>query len=340
MIYDQLPEIDFRTFNTKSKNVQRLIRQALQIIEMLGVPTDDLTDRKKERMAMGLLATANIHDLNKWGTAKDFSSGYSIQTKEIVKFYCDYFEESLAKGGYDYVLRDDLGRLREAEVVVCNLPNSKPNDKRRGYVLSDIYASIIRKYGKSSWEKDVKKFNEIHTTLIEKRNTDRNLNKMPVTLPNGQEIMLEEDEHNQIQKAIIEQLLAYYGYGAQVLYLGDPANRHIVYEEEKLKELGFKDLRHGKLPDIIAYSPEKDWIYVIEAFFSCNPIDESRKSALQGIMDESSKEKVIYITAFLDQATFKANAALLAWETEAWIAEDPTHMIHYNGDKFMGPYQK
>ena len=27
----------------------------------------------------------------------------------------------------------------------------------------------------------------------------------------------------------------------------------------------------------------------------------------------------------------------LAWETEVWIAEMPEHMIHLNGDRFMGP---
>ena len=30
----------------------------------------------------------------------------------------------------------------------------------------------------------------------------------------------------------------------------------------------------------------------------------------------------------------------IAWETEVWIVENPDHMIHYNGDKFMGPYTK
>lgn len=45
----------------------------------------------------------------------------------------------------------------------------------------------------------------------------------------------------------------------------------------------------------------------------------------------------IFVTAFLDFKTYKKFAESLAWETEVWIAEMPEHMIHLNGDKFMGP---
>ena len=45
----------------------------------------------------------------------------------------------------------------------------------------------------------------------------------------------------------------------------------------------------------------------------------------------------IYVTAFLDFKTFKQFSESLAWETEVWIADMPDHMIHLNGDKFLGP---
>ena len=28
----------------------------------------------------------------------------------------------------------------------------------------------------------------------------------------------------------------------------------------------------------------------------------------------------------------------LAWETEVWVADSPSHMIHLNGERFLGPY--
>ena len=45
----------------------------------------------------------------------------------------------------------------------------------------------------------------------------------------------------------------------------------------------------------------------------------------------------IFITAFLDFKTFKRFSEHLAWETEAWIAESPDHMIHLDGDCFLAP---
>lgn len=28
----------------------------------------------------------------------------------------------------------------------------------------------------------------------------------------------------------------------------------------------------------------------------------------------------------------------IAWESEVWMADDPDHMIHFNGERFLGPY--
>jgi type II restriction enzyme len=53
---------------------------------------------------------------------------------------------------------------------------------------------------------------------------------------------------------------------------------------------------------------------------------------------EKCKAEIIYITAFLDKATFRKYCYEIAWETEVWVADNPEHLIHYNGDKFLGPY--
>ena len=54
-------------------------------------------------------------------------------------------------------------------------------------------------------------------------------------------------------------------------------------------------------------------------------------------MTENISAGKIYVTAFLDFKTFKKFSETLAWETEVWIADTPDHMIHLNGDKFLGP---
>ena len=28
----------------------------------------------------------------------------------------------------------------------------------------------------------------------------------------------------------------------------------------------------------------------------------------------------------------------IAWETEVWVADAPSHLIHFNGLRFLGPH--
>jgi hypothetical protein len=29
----------------------------------------------------------------------------------------------------------------------------------------------------------------------------------------------------------------------------------------------------------------------------------------------------------------------IAWETEVWVADAPSHLIHFDGARFLGPYE-
>ena len=105
-------------------------------------------------------------------------------------------------------------------------------------------------------------------SLKEELEKTRELQKIPVTLPNGKSLDLSFGEHNTLQKAIIEVFLPLFGFGAEVLYVGDTNNKFLYIEEEKLKELNFFTLEHEELPDVIAYSKEKNLLYLIEAYHS------------------------------------------------------------------------
>jgi hypothetical protein len=61
----------------------------------------------------------------------------------------------------------------------------------------------------------------------------RQLNHVPIKLPDGQTLQFSPGEHNLLQKAIIEQFLPRYGFGAEVLYVGDTAKKFLVRDEAK-----------------------------------------------------------------------------------------------------------
>ena len=95
---------------------------------------------------------------------------------------------------------------------------------------------------------------------------------------------------------------------------------------------------HDKLPDVVLHYAEAGWLFLVEAVTSHGPISEKRHAELETMLAECPLGRV-YVTAFLTRVDFRQYAADVAWETEVWIAENPGHMIHFNGPKFLGPYE-
>jgi type II restriction enzyme len=158
-----------------------------------------------------------------------------------------------------------------------------------------------------------------------------------VKLPSGHTLDFSQGGHNQLQREVIEEFLPRYGYGAEVLYVGDATDKYLLREDGRLQDLGFFELLHGALPDIVAYSAEKNWLYLIEAFYSSGPMTEERILELKKELQNCTAD-LIFVTAFISKSAFKKSAASIGWESEVWTADNPDHLIHFNGGKFLGPY--
>lgn len=103
--------------------------------------------------------------------------------------------------------------------------------------------------------------------------------------------------------------------------------KNLVKNVDKLKELGFEITLHDKMPDVVLYREDKNWIYFVESVTSVGPMDPKRILEITEMTKDVTTGK-IFVTAFLDFKTYKRFAEELAWETEVWIAEMPEHMIH------------
>ena len=88
------------------------------------------------------------------------------------------------------------------------------------------------------------------------------------------------------------------------------------------------------MPDCIFFFEPKNWLVLVESVTSHGPIDSKRKIELQKLFNTDLI--LIYVTAFPDRQTFTRFTAEIAWETEVWLADNPTHLIHFNGEKFLG----
>jgi BsuBI/PstI restriction endonuclease domain/BsuBI/PstI restriction endonuclease HTH domain len=322
------------TKSTKSASVQKIINEALDILDSVGVPLSTKTVRGLERMAVCFLAVSVVTE--DWTTASDKSH---VKTREIITFINKNFEETISPGSYDDIRRKDLKLLVVADLVVNsgNKLSAATNDPTRGYALHPDFKNLILTYGTASWDEKLTEFNNSKPSLAELLARKRNIEKIPVTLPNGKPLQLSLGEHNILQKEIVEQFLPRFGSDCEVLYIGDTSNKMLYIDEAALKALNFFELSHDELPDIIALSRRKNWLYLIEAVHSSGPMSEIRVHALKKLLTDCTAE-LIFVTAFLTRADFRKWTMDIAWETEVWIADNPDHLIHFNGHKFLGAY--
>lgn len=327
-----------KSFKEKTAEVQELINSTLFILDCFGIPLDT-SPRRLERMAIAFLACGDIKVIEDLKIAKDWNSGYSLKTRDIINFANEHFDEKISSGSYDDIRRKDLKLLTLSEVVLRSSPNSATNDSTRGYSLNPTYAELIRDFGSDNWWHTVSERLKNIEPLSQKLKRDRAIQKVEVILPSGGELSFSAGEHNVLQKAIIEEFLPRFGHGAEVLYVGDTSDKYLYLEKEKLEKLLFFEISHEELPDVIAYSKKKNWLYLIEAVHSSGPISEVRLLQLQKLTKKCTAD-IVYVTAFLTKQKFRQFITEIAWETEVWIADNLDHLVHFNGDKFLGPYSE
>ncbi len=88
---------------------------------------------------------------------------------------------------------------------------------------------------------------------------------------------------------------------------------------------------------MVLYEKQRNWLFLIEAVTTHGPVSPKRHAELETMLKTCPAGRV-YVTAFMHFTAFKKYASEIVWESEVWIAEFPDHMIHFNGDKFLGPY--
>lgn len=336
-----MPSKRSKTGTAKPEDLSRLLHQGAELLGKLGIPIGELTPRAAEKMVMVFLAVADVKKRDDWKSARLRQGRDTLKSREIITYLNEHFGENISMGSYDDIRRKDLKLPVVAGIIIAsaNKPEAATNDPTRGYSIAPEYLEIIRSFGRDGWLAEVEKFMAGKPSLDEKLKGLREIQRIPITLPNGTTLQFSLGEHNQLQKAIIEEFLPRYGFGAEVLYVGDTAKKQLFKNVERLSALKFFALEHDELPDVVAYSKQKNWMYLIEAVHSSGPISSIRLLELQKLTSDCLAE-IVYVTAFLNRETFRKFAPDIAWESEVWIANAPDHMIHFNGDKFLGPYNQ
>lgn len=330
--------MDIRIKGDKSETIKKLIFDMVDVLEDVGIPIENLKAPKKhrslERMAMACLAVGQIKE--SFNEAKSTEDGTFLRTRDIIDFENLNYGETISLSSYDDIRRHDLLLPIEQMIVLrsASIESQATNNPSRGYALSPSFASLLKDFGTDNWEKHLETFKKETKALKEELERKRALEKIPVILPDGVELQLSAGEHNVLQKAIIEEFLPLFGMGAEILYIGDTSDKFLYLKQDKLTAIGYFAVEHEELPDVIAYSTEKNVLFLIEAYHSTGQWSEIRVKKIRERLT-GCKANIVYITAFESLESFRKKAAAIAWETEVWVADFPEHLIHFNGYKFL-----
>lgn len=306
------------------------LEYAKSLLNQIGMP------QKQQGVlcALALLAMAGLKRDSRWSDA----TNEWIRIHDIMRFIADNYDVIYAENSRETFRKQAMHPFRTAALIEDNgMSTNSPNYR---YRITNEFLNVIKEVTEDSLCASepgmaLTMFLSNHESLSQIYASKKKMQKMPVRI-NHQNFTFSPGKHNELQKAIIEEFAPRFAPNSECLYVGDTIQKDLVKNIEKLSELGFEITLHDKMPDVVLYRQDKDWIYFIESVTSVGPMDPKRIVEIEA-MTRNVKSGKIYVTAFLDFSTFKKFSEQLAWETEVWIADMPDHMIHLNGDKFLGP---
>ena len=319
--------------NDNPLTAQDKIDQAIEILTLLGMPRA----QQNERSALTLLSLIDLQPDGLWSDLKRPMRGVT----PIMNWCEEFYGKKYAPNTRETFRRQTLHQFIDGGLCLYNpdRPDRPVNSPKACYQITTELFDVLVKYGTDEWDITLADWLERRETLMTQYAKERKMEMIPLTLDDGTEIKLSPGNHSQLIRDIMMEFGPRFVPGSEVIYLGDTGAKEDFFKPERLAELGVRVDRKGKLPDVILYWSERDWLLLIESVTSHGAIDSKRHSELATLFAEATSSP-IYVTAFRDRKTMAKYLADISWETEVWIADAPTHMIHFNGDRFLGSYEK
>jgi len=307
------------------------VKEALAILAGLGMPRA----QQNERSALSLLALVGLKAGDNWSEASSPLMGIT----PIMDFVRDHYGKDYKPNTRETVRRQTMHQFMEAGIALYNpdKPDRPVNSPQAVYQIEPTCLALLQSFGTDEYPLKLEGYKATRIGLAEKYAKPRNMKMVPVKIAEGTEVKLSPGDHSDLIRKIWEVFGPRFVPGGELIYIGDTGEKWGYFDEGLLKGLGVEVDNHGKMPDVIIYDCTRNWMVLTEAVTSHGPVDPKRHDELQRLFRES-KAGLVFVSAFPDRKTFTHYAERISWETEVWIAGDPTHLIHYNGVRFLGPH--
>lgn len=311
---------------------QGKIEEARDVLKALGLPRA----QHNERSALTLLALLNLKPETPWSEAGDHMLGIT----EMMDYFAEHYGKRYAPNTRETVRRQTIHQFRDAGIVLQNPddPTRPTNSAYNRYQIEHAALELVRLYGTPEWPTALQTYLSSVGTLRERYAQQRQMQRIPLELPSGETISLSAGGQNELVKEIIEQFCPRYTPGGVLLYIGDTDEKWLYFKENEFRELGVTVGQHGKMPDVVVHHVRENWLVLIEAVTSHGPVNPKRRRELKDLFS-GSKAGLVLVTAFADRPSLGRYLSEIAWETEVWVADVPDHVIHFNGERFLGPYE-
>jgi hypothetical protein len=307
------------------------LAEARAVLDDLDLPRT----QRNERSALCLLALLNLTPEKFWADGENPLMGIT----PIMDWAREHYGKDYAPNTRETVRRQTMHQFVQAAIALYNPddPSRPVNSPRAVYQIEPHCRDLLRAYGTSSYRKRLEIYLAERETLAAQYAKHREMKMVPVTVSPGTAIVLSPGEHSALIRAIWEEFGPRFVPGGKLVYAGDTGNKWGYFDQPLLSSLGVTVDNHGKMPDVTIYYPKKDWLILAEAVTSHGPVDAKRHRELNELF-KNSRAGLVFVSAFPDRRTFSKHMEAISWETEVWIADHPSHLIHFNGAHFLGPY--
>jgi hypothetical protein len=307
------------------------IEAAHQIIISLGLPRA----QQNERSALSLLALLNLTPGKPWAQAENPLVGIT----PIMSWVFQHYNKEYAPNTRETFRRQTMHQFCDAGVALYNpdKPDRPVNSPKAVYQVEPAALTLLRSFGSAQWRDNLTSYLSKRETLVAKYAMEREQNRIPVEIAPGKEITLSPGDHSELIRAIIEDFAPRFAPGSVLVYAGDTGEKWGYFDAALLADLGIDVGSHGKMPDVVLHFVEKNWLLLVESVTSHGPVDGKRHNELSKLF-AGSKAGLVYVTAFPNRSIMGRYLPEIAWETEVWVADAPSHLIHFNGVRFLGPY--
>lgn len=307
------------------------IDDAKHIIKALGFPATQQNDRS----ALCLLALVQLKKKGSWQVLQEPRLG----VRAVLDFCRNDYKRPYAENSRESFRKETLHQFVHAGLALQNPdePGCAPNSPKWCYQISAHAKTLLLTYGTPAWQQSLAAYLSVMGTLAEKYRAERDLHLVPCQLPDGGVVSMSPGIHSELIRDTLESFAPRFAPACKVLYLGDTGNKGVVHDQAFLSGLGIDAHERGKMPDAILYCEQKRWLYLIECVTSVGPVDGKRHAELKQLFGNAAAG-LVFVTAFPSRQLMTRFLLHIAWETEVWCADNPSHLIHFNGDRFLGPH--